>query len=472
MMDEWKRIADAMAIVWRVYRAELQRDPDPDCAGWVAEIATGHMTEAQMVAAVRTTDEWAALHQEPAVPVPPQEPGPQPQPTPAGRTGRVRLDGKVMADDEGPWLALGASLFWAVRGARTEPERLRQNLRWLRQQGVDFVRVFAETSDWPEESRTDPRWPDYESALRTCRDLSAAEGLRIAWTVFGGNALTGTEQNACAETLRRVCNERPETVQYVEVSNENNGCRGDVGFLRAVARAFADAGYVAALTSAAHVKDAYQGSAANVATVHFERTLGDRGWRPVRQPWGYPGEYGEGLPATFISGEPIGPGSSVATESDPEKLAMNAVHTWLCGGCAHVVHFGAGIYGVQTSHPVGGNRPPDVWNQDGLAATLARIAHYRAQLPADLPNWQRTRHALSDHPFRFPPDELQTVGDGALTSGQGCVRAYAAHAGGRYVCAVIGIMGNVVLAPQHTDGLPFSLAESDGPTRLLFGRYV
>jgi hypothetical protein len=394
-------------------------------------------------------------------------------PAPVGRVGRVRLEGRVMADDGGCYLPLGASLFWAVRGARTEPDRLRENLRWLKTRGVDFVRVLAETTDWADDRRTDPRWPDYADCLRRTRDMATEEGLRIAWTIFGGNQLTEPEQWAVARAVWQACMPQPEAVQYVEVSNESNGLtRAGSIDARAVAELFRDAGFVTALTSVDHAAaDLYQGSAADVATVHFERRLSERGWRPVRQAWGYPGEYGQGLPAAFVSGEPIGPGSSVAVEDDPERLAMNAVHTWLCGGCTHVAHYGAGIYGVPNDHPTGGHRPANCWEQSGLEAALARIAHYRAQLPADLPNWKRTRHGLNDHPFRFPPNELETVGDGAIARGRGCVRAYAAYQGDRYVMAVIGIMQAVMLEPQHTDGLPWSLSESDGVARLLSGVY-
>jgi len=136
-----------------------------------------------------------------------------------------------------------------------------------------------------------------------------------------------------------------------------------------------------------------------------------------------------------------------------------------------VVHFGAGIYGVQTSHPVGGVRPPNVWEQPSLEAALRRITVYRGLLPPDLPNWTRTRHGLADHPFRFPPNELETVGDGALARGRGCVAAYAAYRDGQYVMAVIGIMQAVTLAPQHTDGTPFSLPETEGTARLVSGVY-
>lgn len=366
------------------------------------------------------------------------------------RTGRTRLNGKCMSDDGGDYLALGSSLFWAVRGARSEPERMRQNALWLREQGCDFARVLCETTDWSEATKTDPRWPDYRTALRTCRDLHQGLGLRAQWTLFGGNQLTVSDQDRCVDDVLAICDEKPETVQYIEISNEGNGFRDADGRsrMRRYAQRFRDHGYIVALTSAAHGDGMYTMSPANLATVHFDRNMNENGWRPVRQPWGYPGEY-EPVPVAFASGEPVGPGSSVCSDYDPLRLGMAAVHTWLCGGAAHVVHSGAGIFGVQTSHPVGGNRPPNVWEQQGLEGALRCATALRQVLPLDLPNWQRTRHAFPDHPFTFPPDPLVTVGDGALARGRGCVRGYAAHRDGRYVCAPIGIMQQVTLAPLH-----------------------
>lgn len=395
------------------------------------------------------------------------------------RPGRVRLEGRAMSDDLGAWLPVGASLFWAVRGVYDgEQQRVRDNALWLRERGVDFVRVFADTTDWgtiactdgtTQDRRTDPRWPTYEACLRETVGIFADHGLRIAWTIFGGNKLTQDERRRCVDVLHGVCCERPEMVQYLEISNEDNGHLSPEEY-REYAALFRDDGFVVALTSVAHHGALYEGSPANVATCHFDRLMTENGWRPVRQPWGYPAEYGAGLPDTFISGEPVGPGSSVASDTDPERVAMAAVQTWICGGCAHVVHFGGGIFGVPTTHHVGGARPANVWEQVALEDILNRIAAYRLQLPLDLPNWQRTRHGRPDHPFTFPPDPLVTVGDGALARGQGCVRGYATYRGGQYVCAPIGIMGSLDLAPQHAAG-GMTLYERDGRSRIIAGEY-
>lgn len=374
-------------------------------------------------------------------------PDPEPAPTPTLRPGRVRLEGRCQVDDQGTACWLGASLFWAVRGARAEPDRLRQNLRWLRERGVDFVRVLAETTDWPEHLRTDATWPDYITALRTTRDMCAEIGLRVQWTVFGGNALSIEQQNKCLTDVLTVCDEKPATVQYIEISNEDNGFKDSRGAerMRYYANLVRAHGYVTALTSAQHANNIYEGSVANLGTVHFQRQMNENGWRPVRQPWGYPGEY-PGVPVASADGERIGPGTSVASDTDVLRLAMGPVYAWLCGMGSSVVHFGAGIYGYPMTHETAGFRPANVWEQEALEPTLASIIALRKLLPVDMPNWERARHGQSASPFDYKAD---SVGDGALKAKCGAVRAGSMFRGGRYVTVAIGVMRQFTMEPAH-----------------------
>ena len=366
-------------------------------------------------------------------------------------------------------MALGLPLFWAVRGARDEPERVRQNVRFAHEQGGDFLRIFADTTDWSaircadgsvRDRCTDPRWPEFLSLLRTTRDLCWDTGVRVAWTLFGGNQLSPDEQWHCLEDAIVMADERPETVMAFEISNEGNGFKDADGpaRTRAMCEVIARHGYPVTLTSAAHAPAGlYAGSAATFANVHFDRQDGDNGWRWVRQPWGYPGEY-EPVPFAFGTLEPGGPGASVHSDMDPLRIAMAAVHTWLCGGGIHVVHCGAGIYGVPATHPTAGTRAANLWEQPALSEAMALLRGHREQLPTDLPNWTRTRHGNNDHPFSFPfdatLDKFTTVGDLAIDRGQGCVRAYAAYRGGRFVCVPVGVMDHMDLVPQRaTAGL-------------------
>ena len=68
----------------------------------------------------------------------------------------------------------------------------------------------------------------------------------------------------------------------------------------------------------------YQGSAADLATVHFSRNTrtAEGGWLPVRDC--YRAGHLPGVPPVS-SNEPIGPGSSVGSKDDPIKLCAAAV---------------------------------------------------------------------------------------------------------------------------------------------------
>ena len=128
-------------------------------------------------------------------------------------------------------------------------------------------------------------------------------------------------------------------------------------------------------------------------------------------------------------------------------------------------------------HPVGGLRPANVWGQPSLEDTLRIISKFRDALPNDLPNWTRVRHGDERHPFAFPFDEKTqkfiTVGDTALDNNRGCIRAYAAFKGEKYVCSVIGILGEMEMIPLRTSGEKFKLSLDDGGgrSRILTGNY-
>jgi len=433
---EVPNVVDYCAYVRATYR-EANREPDTNYPVWP-------------VRAQRDYDEgmsWAAScakhtrEMREALGLPPLPPPPGPPP----RTGRVTVSGRAVADDAGPWNALGTTLFWSVREACTP--HLDDNLAWARARGIEYVRGLCEATDWPPETRIDPREIGWTDKLRGARDAARAQGMRVYWTLFGGNQLTPQEQLKAVETHLVICHEAPELVQGIEISNENNGFHDSDGErrMRGFAEIYARHGYPTALTSwASGAASLYAGSAANIATEHFERDPREGGWRPVRQPWGYWDH--QGCPPAFINNEPIGIGSSVAQDADPLRLACGAVVTYLCGGAAHVIHTGAGVYGVPMTHPVGGARPANLWEQPTLEPTLAAIAAMRALLPPGVATWARQNHHWPGHPFTFAPYQ---PGDESLAHHQGCVRAYAMVNGKDWVCLPFGVMGTFQMAPKQ-----------------------
>jgi len=354
-----------------------------------------------------------------------------------GRTGHVRLAGRAFVDDAGPWCALGSSYFPLVWLARHDLERGRKNLQWLAARGMDFVRAFADVGGPSWEDRTidasDARWGQ---DVAIASDLAHTCGLRVAWTLFAGPFLAHAPSWYWSITavFASAIGARLDSVQAVEVRNENQGL--DDSTMRDCARILADLlpGVPVALcgTPEKELPDLYRGSAATLATVHWDREYGERGWRPVRQPWGY---YDlQGMPVAHLNNEPIGIDSSIASESDPVKLAAAALTSWISGEAGYVLHHGAGVRAGGQADLTRG-RKANVWEQPTLETALALITSARSLLPADLPNWDRHGHAWPSHPL----DIHSAVGDAVEAGEPGCNRCYGATSGDRAVVLVAGI---------------------------------
>jgi hypothetical protein len=243
---------------------------------------------------------------------------------------------------------------------------------------------------------------------------------------------------------------REHKIQYWEVANEawQNGFAGRDGIaeLREVGRILREnTPLLVALTSPtdrAYQDALYAGSAANLLTMHLDRDVhGPAGaWDAVRRAWQVQFDWSGG----WTSDEPIGPGSSVATDSDPIRIAMSAAVTWLSGGAAYVLHTGAGIYGRSGTHEVGGFRPANVWEQPGLERILGALRAVRSLLPADLPKWKRhnSNANFPEYPFELGPLA-------PLIEGNQLVRAYVATSGNRVVALPLGMKTSVPLVPKR-----------------------
>jgi len=367
---------------------------------------------------------------------------------PSARRGPVRLQGRALVDDGGPFLAHGATCMWCLWAYLHDRPKLDRELTWLQETGgVNFVRVLATVGGpyWEDPERTvparevelpdgviDPGEAGFDQALRGFADLAWTYGLRTEWTIFGGINYTPTResrQRLVDRVLASTVGREPAII-LIELANEgyHTGFEGPEGLaeLRGLTRYANDHTTIPVAASSFHedLTDhcaLYQGGVANVGTYHFDRSSGVEGsWRAVRQPWGYNGEIGcaEALP-TGSDNEPIGPGSSVASESDPTKLIAARIVAHVAGLPYSVLHTDAGVRGDRpfASHPT-------------LARTLRGLAALTAQLPGDLPAWTRTRPGLGGCPWQT--DQFW-ADDGA---DHGVVRLYAAVAPDRRSVAV------------------------------------
>lgn len=431
---------------------------DPLSYRWMVDYYTARASGSAHEAAIRSVEARMA---QAALEVPPSPtPGP-------GRRGLVHLEGRAFADDAGPWCSLGASEFPLLWLIRHDPTQAAQRLAWYAARGVDFLRVFAEVGGPSWEDRTiDPDAPTWPDDVDAALALARLHGLRIAWTIFAGPP-SAHDADWYPRTTTRLCarlSTAPGTVQYVEIRNENQGpgdptMRACASLVRATLP-----GVSVALcgTPEADLGRLYAGSAATLATVHYDRQYAERGWRPVRQPWGFY-ELSD-VPKAHVSNEPIGIDSSVAAEADPVKLCAAALTSWVSGEAGYVLHHGAGIRAGGAADLARG-RQPNPWDEPALEQALALIGGARAFLPTDLVTWERHGHAWPSHPLDIHSD----VGDACESpGGTGCNRCYAATSGDRAVVVVAGIRGRFLAS---TKSWPFTVYRpgwtADAPTGLI-----
>jgi hypothetical protein len=150
-----------------------------------------------------------------------------------GRTGPVRLEGRVFSDDGGPFNPLGATLFWALWGERHDTERLEANLSVLAAAGVDYVRILGMVGAASWEDRViDPRAPDYGDVADRLLQRLARHGLRAQVTLFADAQVmmpASVDRRSFADAWVARANQNRDRVFALEVANEGwqNGFEPD-----------------------------------------------------------------------------------------------------------------------------------------------------------------------------------------------------------------------------------------------------
>jgi hypothetical protein len=334
------------------------------------------------------------------------------------RAGIVRLVNRTFADDQGPFLGVGTTLFWAHWGFIHDRPKLEAHLKFLSGK-VDYIRIIV-VCWWPERTVTIQDALARDS-LRGLADLAYDKyGIRLEPTLFSGDGRsTASEREAIVRHVAAQLKDRGHKIQHYEIANEgwNTGFGNKLPEIKRLADLLRELTPNAVATTAlpvtpdgSGVRDWYAGSQANLATVHLDRNVNEAGgaWRPVHQAGSVPPAW----PGAWTSNEPIGPRSSVASEESPLRLTMSAAMTWLANGAGYVLHTGAGQT-AGASYDRARNREPTLMAVPNLAAAFAGIQAVRSLLPADLPNWSFqdiNGHAGQRHPFVTSPhlEEAQT----------------------------------------------------------------
>jgi hypothetical protein len=380
----------------------------------------------------------------------------------------VRFDGKSFCDDGGPFLGLGVSYFQALRHANYDRPRLNRNLSLFAAKGFNYVRILTMVS-WDgleiapvaftnRAGRIIPAWPDYWQQFRDLLDLASQHGLRVEVTVFADAQYVmparATRQAHLDGILANIAG-REGCILHLEVANEawQNGFPGALGIadLRAFTKYLADRTPVpVAITSNDDTSDQgiialYRDSAADLATIHFSRDTrtSEGGWLPVRDSF-----RAGNLPGVppVSSNEPIGPGSSVGSESDPIKLCAAAMFAYLANLPSYVYHSRAGVFGyVRCCPPAGDEESFDD------SAGINAYRHVRQILPPDLANWVRNDGLEPSAPFTvFCNGQPNQYWPHVNRPTNGCVRNIGGIKGEAFVCFPMGILdGGVTLQARR-----------------------
>jgi hypothetical protein len=295
----------------------------------------------------------------PEPPPPPTPPHTDPDPAPAPTFGVVTTERRAFADSRGLFNAIGASLFWALWGERHDQERLESRNISVLAGRVDYVRILAMVGSETWSDRViDPRAPDYWQVVDALFTRLRAAQLRAHVTIFADAQVMMPSalerEHFAASWASHIHRLYRQDVIFVEVANEywQNGVGRHE--LRRLGDILKGSGVPVALSAPTEddVCGVY-GGWDGIATLHYDRDTSrtDGPYRPIRQPWGYPGEYMERerytgpMPDVAVNSEPIGPESSVASELSPERIALAVASTFISGNAGYCFHTGAGIRG-------------------------------------------------------------------------------------------------------------------------------
>src|SRR5687767_14543994 len=238
--------------------------------------------------------------------------------SPARRAGRVRVDGRALADDGGHFLGLGVSYFTALWRCKHDRARLEADLSFLSRQGFNYYRMLsmvghhrgwdgreiAPVSFTRRDGKRVEAWPDYWEQLRQLIDLAYDRyGLRTQVTIFADAQLM-PDKPARIEHMRKLLAEvvpgREQKIILLEVANEawQNGFPEDQGVadLREFAKFLNERTDIPVGITSNHdwpdlgspraFEQVYARASADLATWHFSRDRRtDAGWKPVYDCW-------------------------------------------------------------------------------------------------------------------------------------------------------------------------------------------
>jgi hypothetical protein len=363
----------------------------------------------------------------------PQQP---PPPDPGQRTGNVSIDGRAFRDDGGLFKGFGVTYFSALFWERVDRGYLQANLDWLSARGVNYIRSLAmvgrtdDPDDFWKDREIDPEAGDYFVIFDDLFADVRARGLRLQ-VVLVDDVLAMQSQGdrlAWLETMAPYLERHRDRVQFVEVMNESGRkiSDGDLAELTRHWQAISDIPVAPSSPGPGSAEDSITelfrdyDLTSDLLTPHFDRNPGEEGYRPHRQPWEVQ-FYDQVNTHAFVNNEPIGCGSSVATDCDPARLAMGMANTFISRGAGFLFHLRAGVRG---DYPFSEERNAE--------AIMTALRGMMALLPETIANGTPCRHHWDCHPY-ITEDEIWPD-----TGGAGIVRAFSSEVDGTHYVAVLG----------------------------------
>jgi hypothetical protein len=337
-------------------------------------------------------------------------------------------------------IVLGASLFRAAWAYKYDRAWLEDQLDVLSKHGFTAVRVLGAVGDpngpdyW-DGREVDWRWPDYDAVIAGLTDLAFDKyGLRVQWTIFAGAPFpAAADRERLVDRFLAMSRGREQKILAFEIANEytSNGFPGDAGRaeLGRLAKRMSGATDIPVAASAhdPSLCGLYAAAAVDMTTFHFDRARRDPPWKLLSE---------SGCPALapiVSNNEPIGPGSSVESESDPNRLVTAAANTFLSGLPIYIFHSGPGVRD-DPAHPLG-LRPSRIQDLPNAQAILGAFDALMGYLPSDVHTWKRHMRDDASHPFE--------IENGSVES------ALAATKGTSFVVVLSGAHGPVTLKARR-----------------------
>jgi hypothetical protein len=336
-------------------------------------------------------------------------------------------------------IVLGASLFRAAWAYKNDRAWLDDQLALLSSHGFTAIRALGavgkpDEPDFWDGREVDWRWPDYDAVITGLTDHAFDRyGIQVQWTVFGGAPFPDSgDRERLLDRFLAMSRGREGKILAFEIANEYpfNGFEGDAGReeLKRLARKMSAATDVPVAASAhdPELCGLYEAAAVDMAMFHFNRTRPD-------PPWKLLSESGCKTLAPILSNnEPIGPGSSIRSESDPSRLVTGAANSFLSGMQIYIFHSGPGVRD-DPNHPerLRPSKLQDLPASELIFRGFEALTNY---LPADVHTW--TRHPREDpaHPFAI---------EGSVES------ALAASRGANFVVVLSGARGPLALTARR-----------------------